>query len=215
MGSEMCIRDRNSVLLSRRAINRIWTPDLHIWNRTSSQNDERILLMGSKILSSEKRSELNEKIGEGDQHSKTGIELRYEIKTTVFCTFDYSAYPMDIQRCNITFGSGCSGAIFVLNEMHHEQHPTNTYEAANFDISIWYYDGKTSQNNNNVAIEIELRRMTASFILKYYIPCMAIVLVSIISFIIPVSVTVDVGRVSLLVTLFLTLITLFISHMVI
>ena len=200
------------ILLSPAAIKMIWTPDLHIWNRTSSQTDERILMISSKILSSDERNKL-EAINEAkDKHSRTGIEMSYEIKTTVFCDFKHSAYPMDEQRCDITFGSSSSGAIFVLNETHRKQDPTNTYQAANFDVSISFSDGKTGQRNNNVGIMIEMKRVTTAFILKYYIPCMAIVLVSVIGFVIPASAIP--GRVALLVTQFLTLINLFICQMV-
>ena len=141
--------------------------------------------------------------------------MRYAIKTTVYCTFEHSAYPMDEQRCDITFGSSSSGAIFVLNETHRKQQPSNTYEAANFDVSITFCDDQKIQGINNVGIKIQMKRVTTSFILKYYIPSMAIVFVTIMGFIIPVSATLDNGRVALLVTLFLTLINLFIYHMVI
>ena len=112
----------------------------------------------------------------------------------------------------MTFGSSSSGAIFVLNETHHKQHPSHTYQADNFDVSISFWDGKTVQGNNNVVIKIKMERITTSFLLKYYIPCMAIVLVSVIGFVIPASAIP--GRVALLVTQFLTLINLFISQMV-
>ena len=203
------------ILLSPTSIEMIWTPDLHIWNHTTSHSDERMSMISSKILSLGERRELEAMNDAKDQHSRTGIEIKYEIETTVFCTFEHSAYPMDEQRCDIEFGSSSSGAIFVLNKTHRKQHPTNTYQAANFDVSISFYEGTTGEGNSNVGIKIEMDRITTSFILKYYIPCMAIVFVSIMGFITPVSATLDTGRVSLLVTLFLTLINLFIYHMVI
>ena len=136
--------------------------------------------------------------------------MKYEIQTIVFCSFDHSDYPMDEQQCNITFGSSSSGAIFLLNETHRQQHPSHTYQAANFHVTISLFDEKSF--NNNVGIKIEMRRITTSFILKYYIPCVAIVLVSAIGFVIPASAIP--GRIALLVTQFLTLINLFIYQMV-
>ena len=200
------------ILLSPEAINMVWTPDLHIWNRTFSQSDERILMTSSKILSRADKNDLEEKNG---GYWKTGIEMGYEIKTTVFCKFEHVAYPMDEQRCDIIFGSSSAGANFVLHDSHRKQPSTDTHQAANFDISISFWNQTTGQGNTIVRIDIGMKRLTASFILKYYIPCIAIVLVTIIGFIIPVSATVDNGRVGLLVTLFLTLINLFIYHMVI
>ena len=131
-------------LLSPTAIKMIWTPDLHVWNRTFSHTDDRISRISSKILSLDDKNELKEKNEGGDLHSKTGIETRYEIKTIVFCRFEHSAYPMDEQRCDITFGSSASGASFVLSNDHknwtctdalQKQQPGNSYQAANFDVS--------------------------------------------------------------------------------
>ena len=133
----------DGIVLSPTARKMIWTPDLHIWNHTTSHTDERISIISSKILSSGERNELETMNDANDQHSKTGIEMKYEIETTVFCTFEHSSYPMDEQRCDIEFGSSSSGAIFVLNEEHCKEHPTNTYRAANFDFSIGFSDGKT------------------------------------------------------------------------
>jgi hypothetical protein len=200
------------VLLSPAAINLIWTPDLHIWNHTTSHTDERISMISSRILPPNERKKLEEKKNVLDQHSKTGIEMRYEIKTAGFCEFEHSAYPMDKQRCDLTFGSSSSGAEFVLNKNHQKQHSTNTSQAADFNVTTSFYNGKTGERDKNIGIKVEMKRITTAFILKYYIPCMAIVLVSVIGFVIPTSAIP--GRVALLVTQFLTLINLFIYQMV-
>ena len=157
--------------------------------------------------------ELEELNAKKDDHAKTGIEIRYEIKATVYCKFEHSSYPMDEQQCDITFGSSSSGAIFVLNETHRSQHPTTSYEAANFDVSTSFWDGTMSDHgNDNVGIRIVMKRITTPFLLQYYFPCMTIVVVSIIGFVIPTSAIP--GRIALLVTQFLTLINLFIYQMV-
>ena len=74
----------------------IWTPDLHIWNHTTSHTDERISMISSRILPPDERNQLEEMNNKTDEHSKTGIEMRYEIKTAVFCEFEHSAFPMDV-----------------------------------------------------------------------------------------------------------------------
>ena len=214
---------KEGIVLSPEAIDMIWTPDMHIWNRASFDNEWKAMI-SSKILSPEERNELDEKErminqldgrnGSETPHTKTGIEMRYEIKTTVFCEFQHDDYPMDEQTCNITYGSGSLSAIFGL---YHERNDSQNqyHRTADFDVSISFFDQNTSHGNNTVGIKIEMDRITTSFVLKYYIPCIAIVFVSIMGFIIPVSATLDAGRVALLVTLFLTLINLFIYHMVI
>ena len=74
------------------------------------------------------------------------------------------------------------------------------------------FDQKTGMGTNYIGIKIELDRKLSSFMLQYYIPCITIVMISDLSFVIPV--TAIPGRTALLVTLFLTLINLFIHEMV-
>ena len=199
----------DSLALSPRAIKMIWTPDMHIWNRASFKAEpEWRTLISCKILPLHETSKLEG----GKETTKTGIEMRYEVKATVLCNFKHSNYPMDTQNCNILFGSSSSGAIFVLHDTHRKQNDTIRYEAVDFDVSISFFDNKTMNGNSVVEIAITMDRSTISFILKYYIPCNAIVIVSLIGFIIPVSAIP--GRVALLVTQFLTLINLFIYQMV-
>ena len=119
---------------------------------------------------------------------------------------------MDKQMCNLTIGSSSFGAIFVLYDSNDTYHHEYTYEAANFDMLITFFDQKLNTGRSTVGMSIEMSRLVNSFILKYYIPCVAIVLVSGLSFVIPL--TSIPGRVALLVTQFLTLINLSIYQMV-
>ena len=139
--------------------------------------------------------------------------MKYDVKTTVYCKgWSYIQYPMDYQACHVAFGSASASSIFTLLENLDNNSSKNTYRAVNFDIRIKYFDQNKNHGTNQVGIQIEMQRLTTSFILKYYAPCIAIVLVSEIGFIIPV--TAIPGRVGLLVTQFLTLINLFIHQMV-
>ena len=189
---------------------------MHIWNRASSFDNDWMSMISSKILSTEESTRLDRRNDSKIHHYKTGIEMRYEIKTTVFCKFDHSKYPMDDQTCDIRYGSGSSSAIFVLSSEQKDSqnlhHRTRINQAADFKVSISFFDMETSHGNNTVGMKIAMDRIIFSFILKYYVPCMAIVLVSIIGFVIPA--TAIPGRVALLVTQFLTLINLFIYQMV-
>ena len=63
-----------------------------------------------------------------------------------------------------------------------------------------------------VGFNITMKRVQQPYLLKYYLPCVAIVVVTQISFYIPPDAIP--GRVALLVTQFLTLTTLFISEQV-
>ena len=82
-----------------------------------------------------------------------------------------------------------------------------------FDVSITLFGNainETSEVRNDFGFTVEVKRRISSYIIQYYLPCASIVAISSISFIIPV--TAIPGRVSLVVTLFLTLSNLIIHH---
>ena len=63
---------------------------------------------------------------------------------------------------------------------------------------------------NELGFNIDIERGISSYVIEYYLPCASIVAGSAVSFIIPL--TAIPGRVSLVVTLFLTLTNLIIQH---
>ena len=94
-----------------------------------------------------------------------------------------------------------------------------TYNANGFYVTINYTGSFVEYNNSypnmtvkDFGFDITLERMFQPFLFQYYLPCMAIVLVSQISFIIPLS-SIP-GRVALVVTQFLTLTNIFIHSTV-
>ena len=55
----------------------------------------------------------NQKLAE--QNSlQPNVEISYLIKSSIYCKFDHSRYPMGRQKCNVSLGSSSFGAIFVL-----------------------------------------------------------------------------------------------------
>ena len=68
------------------------------------------------------------------------------------------------------------------------------------------------QTRTKIGLDIKITRLLKPYVLKYYIPCIAIVIMSQLSFIIPLESLP--ARVGLVVTQFLTLISLFIQQMV-
>ena len=88
---------------------------MYILNRTSFQNrDECASLKSSTILTRKEFSQVAASNDSGNEISRATIEKKYEIKCTVCCDFDRSAYPMDKKMCNVSFRSGSVGEIFVL-----------------------------------------------------------------------------------------------------
>ena len=144
------------------------------------------------------------------------IEQRYEMKFTVYCNFDHSRYPIDEQECNVSIASHSKSEVFVLKPfLDHEGHmhgAANEYQSDNFQMSIQFFDDTIDHGNNTIGITVTMCRLQHSFIFMYYLPCITIVLVSMIGFVIPVSAIP--GRIGLLVTQFLTLTNLSIHQMV-
>ena len=195
-------RNRVTRDLSPTAIEMIWIPDMDIKNLTAYKfREEWISRISSKISIPEATNNMN---------TDTTVEMRYGIKATVYCKFDHSRYPMDKQSCNVNIGSKSASAKFVLDRNDDKYHRSENYEAVNFDMAITFFDESQEDGSNTVGLNIKMVRIKTSYIFTYYVPCIAIVLVSGISFVIPV--TPNPGRVALLVTQFLTLINLFIHE---
>lgn len=189
--------------------NWIWIPDMYIYNLSTfyyTDLDSR-QIKGLMILTTNEFNQENTKTNNTKQDTKTVVELKQEIKSTVYCDFDLSAYPMDKQTCQLRFGSASLGATFVLYDPKHTFHNSITYQSANLHMTITFLDG-----HNMPGININMTRVVKPFIMKYYLPCIAIVFVSQLSFIIPPSAIP--GRVALLVTVFLTLTNLYIQQLV-
>jgi hypothetical protein len=201
------------VLDNRYLINHIWKPSLYIFNLSAFKSPDEWLSMKTLTLLTPK--EINKLDNQNDTRNntfKTTVEYSVEVKSTIYCDFDHSTYPMDQQMCSLKIGSRHFGPIFALHDQEGIYHGKDKYESDNFGISITFFDEELSSGHNTVGINIQMDRVVNEFILKYYIPCIAIILVSAISFVIPL--TAIPGRVGLLVTQFLTLTNLFMYQMV-
>ena len=202
------------VLLGPKAVNNIWYPDLRVYNRQSFKpTEEWALLKKAQILITKRKNHMKNKNMRQSELLSPIVEMKYDVKTTVYCKdWSYSQYPMDTQTCNVSIGSLSGESIFTSYVKPRNLSIEKSYMASNFIITVGFFDRYKRNGNNRVGMEITMQRLTTSFFLKYYIPCVAIVLVSEIGFIIPL--TAIPGRVALLVTQFLTLVNLFIHQMV-
>ena len=197
--------DAGYVVLSKASLDKIWIPDLYILDsRSFKLHDEWASLKRSSVLT---RHMPGISIG-----NYAAIELQYEIKSTVYCRFYPATYPMDRQICNVTFGSGSFEARFVLHDFDEILGDPFMSKSSEFEIQIHLFDNMKGDGSNTIGMNIKIRRIISPFLLKYYVPCIGIVLLSALSFAIPV--TAIPGRVSLLVTLFLTLTNVFIHQIV-
>ena len=178
----------------------LWQPVIYIHNLTDHADFEGSYQFGSLKL----RPKNNAK---GKQ--ETLVEWNMEsAKATVYCDFSFSDYPLDRQNCTFRFGDASSNVKFRLFNKSEKY----TDKAANFDMMTTFVDDMGLRDKNAVGLDIEMLRRMQPFVMKYYLPCIAIVGVSQIGFIIPLSAIS--GRVALMVTQFLTLTSLFIHQMV-
>ena len=204
--------EHQEIILSPEATQKIWTPDMFIWNRTSVTSTSLwASLVHGKILTSKEINEEEAEKGEVESPLKTTVEMKYVIKTTIYCSFEYTNYPMDTQNCSVKIGSSSFGAIFTLFDKENIYHTPKTYASSGLNIQIAFFGQKNSFGNSTVGFHVQMSRLTQPFLMMYYIPAIAIVLVSELGFVVPL--TAD-GSVGLLVTQLLTLVNLFIYQMV-
>ena len=195
------------ISLRQGATEKIWKPDLYIWNSTTLKlKEEWAKLKRAKVY---RTNEFND---EQSQRSTTVVMMKYEIKTMVYCEFHFKLYPMDEQNCSIKIGSGSEEGIFSLNDVNDTYHSLTRYTAVGLNMEIAFFGKQNSLGNRPIGFDITMTRLLQPFVMKYYIPSAAMVLVSEIGFAIPL--TAIPGRVALLVTQFLTLVNLFIHQMV-
>ena len=201
--------ENGEIILSPTSVKEIWTPDLMISNLTSFKiEDEWVKLKTAKILTQDKSSPLGH-----PNSSKANVEITYEIKASIYCNLDHSKYPFDIQNCSLRLGSSSFGAIFILEDSDAIGTGNSTYIASNFHVSTKFFDDQRHVfGNNTIGINFIMTHSVEPYLFKYYIPCNAIVIISMMSFMIPLSAIP--GRIALLVTQFLTLTNLFIYEMV-
>ena len=203
------IINSNIISLSDSSLNKIWIPDLHIRNRSSFKIDkEWYSIVNAKIMSTDETNQIRPKEGE---HA-TGVEVTYEIKTSVYCPFDFANYPMDTQTCMIGFGSRSPETQFKLYDRNKKYHNFSNYVETKFNICVEFRN-LTFEDVVIIGMDINMTRLSEPYMMEYYMPCIGIMLVSEIGFVVPV--TAIPGRIGLLVTQFLTLMNLFIHQMVI
>ena len=195
-------------------LKKIWAPELYIFHRSSFLDPYGTRSTVSlKLYSLQKFNELR-KTNIKEMHANkesTVVEYKSEYRSRIYCTFDYSLYPMDRHLCTLRLGSRSSSSTLMLQKNELDEN-LPVYSAAGFDLVSTLFDENINNGSNTIGVKMEMTRRLNPFLLKYYAPAIAVVIVSEISFLIPVAAIP--GRIGLLVTLFLTLTNLFIHNMV-
>ena len=138
-------------------------------------------------------------------------------KIEVFCEFDFSKYPFDHQTCSLYIGTYnlnitiCDGNSWAYIRLRQSDFGGYDLNQTIFKIGPGY-DPITNANYENFGFHISMTRQIETYVYQYYLPCMAVVITSVFSFIVPL--TAIPGRVMIVVTQFLTLTNIFSNAMV-
>ena len=146
----------------------------------------------------------------------TTLSAKKDWTATLFCEFEFSLFPFDIQECQFRqFSTVPTIFLFLSPQKDMEDWK---YETGGFDITIIHvgksFNGSEAKKNSSqeIGFDMKIERIVQPYLYQYYLPCMSIVAVAEISFMIPLSAIP--GRVALVVTQFLTLTNIFIHQMV-
>jgi len=135
---------------------------------------------------------------------------------TFICPMRFDKFPLDTQTCRFRVGSysyDSSKLLFLTKNYGYSSKETNSI-ALDYDIEIKplspedaILDYGPLGNFSLAGFEMVLTRYVSTYIITYYLPSGLFVIVSWISFLIPMDVIP--GRMALLVTLFLVLVNIF------
>jgi hypothetical protein len=136
---------------------------------------------------------------------------------TFICPMRFDKFPLDTQRCKFQVGSYSyddQKMKFVTENAGYQDPKTSNSIALDYAISIdrlsehdAVFFGGSLGNFSLAGFEMVLHRYVSTYIITYYLPSGLFVIVSWISFLIPMDVIP--GRMALLVTLFLVLVNIF------
>jgi hypothetical protein len=209
---------------------RIWMPGVYIEHLKSYRQRSSDNQMKLEQLSATNNANIAQFYGHDFDPSHTFVLYRVEAEITLYCKFHFEAYPMDIQVCHFKLGSsdldGDQQVAFkyVVNESHCLELDENRnigHALQDFEARTDCYQAQGSKrtwrgfvtgSKDCVAFNITLTRILHPFMMKYYLPSIAIVISSQISFIIPM--TAIPARTALLATMFLALVNIFTAQQV-
>ena len=210
-------------------INKIWSPGVYIENLKSYQQRSAVDKLKLEQLSAFNAANWCNYLGYDYNDTFTFLNYRMETHITLYCNFLFDNYPMDTQVCTFILGTSdmdFDHPVFFkhLNQSYclTVQDTRSTGHALqDFDVQTKCYQEYGSQRTMRgfmkkekdcVGFNITLKRSLRPFIMKYYLPSIAIVISAQISFIIPMNALP--GRTALLATLFLSLINIFTAQQV-
>ena len=141
----------------------------------------------------------------------TLVMYNMEAQVELHCNFHFENFPMDTQYCEFSMNSSYPYPDIVHLSFEQGQFgvTNRNLHTDDFMMEVLFQD---NTNQTGVKMVIRLERCILPYVIRYYLPCMAIAIVSLINFCIPLECIA--ARVTLLVTQFLTLTNILISQQV-
>ena len=211
-------------------LDHLWRPGIYIENLKSYRQRSPKDKLKLEQLSIFKHDYVSSLINNHQNKSFTLVGHRMETQITLYCNFLFDKYPMDTQVCSLVLGTSDQDLHQPVFFQHYLDgafcltfNDTNGSGNAlqDFEIEVKCYQAygsartarlRKNQKKDCVGFNITLKRTLRPFLMKYYLPCMATVISSQISFIIPISALP--GRTALLATMFLALVNTFTAQQV-
>ena len=207
------IASSSVAVLNTNLIDHVWKPDLWIKNICNFKLHRVLEPTSGLIIISDDYCDSNNCTGDHIKRNTT-VMYNHEAQATIYCNFDFLYYPMDTQHCDfIMDGSypypNIVNIIFKEGQFGVTNNNTNTDA---FIIDVTFKDVQGGTNGTGIHSSITMKRCLLPFLIEYYLPCIAIIVVSFVSFLI--SLRSLPARVALLVTEFLTLTNILIAQQV-
>ena len=197
----------------------IWTPlkQISVVNERNRRYQQPPVVMGIGIFGIDAANRFFAADNFVGNTSTVFVGSQIDWRLTIWCPFDFSHFPFDKNICHVDIRFGNINVMFPDKQfLYYKDNIQNN--AAGFVIEISNVDPRKVVHPRfgsiwtHIGFQISMKRQAPKYIYQYYLPCIAIVITSSFSFIIPLSALP--GRVGLTVTLFLTLTNIFIVHMV-
>ena len=204
------------VLLTSNQLEHLWIPDLWIQNLFDFKLRSVFKPSIGLFIHKQKRCENPRNDCNATDTTKdvfdTAVTFNFEARATVFCNFNYFRYPLDTQTCDFVMSSAYPFPNILIFKLEESQFGTtfNNSNTDEFVLDITFND--SIDGFSGISCVLKLERCLLPYIMKYYLPCVAMVTASFISFLIPLN-SIP-ARVALLVTLFLTLTNILIAQQV-
>ena len=198
---------------------KIWIPfaSVYIWNlkkRTYILDPITIRIIGARSSDLTNKFYLISTFSPNSSVVWSSINWRI----TIGCPFNFSLFPFDQNDCTLKMGFRNMPVLLYANSVSTLKGNKLQYKNNGFNFKLKNLPIKKECNEmiedcwTEFGYGIEIIREPSKYLFQYYVPCITIVMASMLSFIVPP--TAAPGRIALVVTQFLTLTNIFIYQKV-